>query len=145
MHAARINERLLSYWRSLKPHNSLPVESQIDPQELADVWDSCFLVNVQPHSDARYEYTMMGASLVEAYGDDMTGKTVCETLLYPHPKPLFQAFDRVVQTAEPLIEDNSFTNPAGMLVKYRLCLLPLARQDGGVPAYILGGMKWKAY
>lgn len=144
-HASRINERLLAYWRAIKPAAGLPLEAQMEPDQLADIWDSCFLVSVHPDADTPYEYLMLGKALVEAYGDDLSGKTVCEALLYPHPKPLLQAFDSVVQTREPLVEDNHFMNPAGLLIKYRSCLLPLTKAEGGGVDYIFGGMKWKAY
>jgi hypothetical protein len=139
----RINERLLAYWQSLRTSASLPTEAQIDPEQLKDIWDHCFLLHAEP--EHRYTYTMLGHALVEAYGDDWTGKSVCEALLYPHPEPLFAAFKEVVATAEPHNEENSFTNAAGLLIKYRSCLVPLARHEGGPVAYILGGMKWKAY
>lgn len=144
-HASRINERLLAYWRSLKPADGLPMESQVDPAILADIWDSCFLVQITTNPSSPYEYLMMGKALIEAYGDDLTGKLICEALIYPHPKPLLASFREVSSSREPLIEDNSFTNPAGLLVKYRSCLLPLSRVKGGAVDYILGGMKWKAY
>ena len=144
-HASRINERLLSYWRGVKPAAGLPLESQVDPAVLSDIWDSCFLVQRNVGAGSPYEYLMLGKALVDAYGDDLTGKTICEALLYPHPKPLLKAFDEVAKTGEPLVEDNSFTNPAGMLIKYRSCLLPLAKREGGGVEYVLGGMKWKAY
>lgn len=141
--ASRINERLLAYWREAKPAAGLPLESDIDPKTLEDIWDSCFLIHIG--GTEGYEYLMLGSALVDAYGDDLTGKVVCEQLLYPHPKPLLRAFEEVVRSAEPLIEENSFTNPGGLLIKYRSCLLPLAKYNGGAVAYIFGGMKWKAY
>lgn len=144
-HAARINERLLTFWRSIKPAAGLPLESSIDPSVLSDIWSSCFLIHITGKRDSPYEYVMLGQSLIEAYGDDWTGKNICEALVYPHPRPLLACFEIVTRSAEPHIEDNSFTNSAGLLVKYRSCLLPLAGKEGGAPEYILGGMKWKAY
>lgn len=95
--ASRINERLLSYWRSIKPASGLPLESAINPEELSDIWDSCFLVQVTGNPSSPYEYLTLGKSLVEAYGDDWTGKNICEALIYPHPKPLLVSFDTVVR------------------------------------------------
>lgn len=141
----RINERLITYWQSLKTATGLPLESAIEPAALADVWDHCFLLRVERDRENTYTYAMLGKSLVQAYGDDWTGRTICEALLYPHPKPLFSAFEEVVATSQPHTDDNEFANPQGLLVKYRSCLVPLAREEGGKVAYILGGMKWKAY
>lgn len=144
-HAARINERLLSYWRGIKPATGLPLESQVDPKTIGDIWDSCFLVHITHDPKAPYEYLMLGSELIDAYGDDLTGKSVSEALFYPHPVPLLRAFEEVEKSGEPLVEESSFTNQAGLLIKYRSCLLPLAKDSGGAATYVLGGMKWKAY
>lgn len=144
-HAARINERLLAYWRGIKPASGLPLEIQIDPKDIGDIWDACFLVHITRDAKTPYEYLMLGSTLIEAYGDDLTGKSISEALFYPHPVPLLRAFEEVERSGEPLVEESSFSNPSGMLIKYRSCLVPLAKVPGGPVSYVLGGMKWKAY
>jgi hypothetical protein len=143
--AARINERLLKYWRSIKPTYGLPMESDIDPDVLYEVWESCFLITVGEPPSMRYEYAMLGDAIIHAYSDDNSGKAVCEELLYPLPAPMIAAFDEVVQTKEPLVDDNSFVNSSGMVIKYRSCLVPLAKDNEDEVGFILGGMKWKAF
>lgn len=144
----RINELLLSYWNSIKPSAGLPKESDIDPDSLSSIWDSCFLIHVDTKAiSANFTYVNLGKDLVAAYGDDWSNRSVCEALVYPHPAPLLQSFEKLLNTREPIIEDNEFKNMAsGLLIKYRCCLVPLSK-DNAVNdiAYILGGMKWKAY
>ena len=144
-HPTRINERILGYWQEIKPASGLPLESQVDLNALQDVWDHCLLLRVDTKSEEIYTYYILGKALIAAYGDDWSGKSVCERLLYPHPKPLFDAFGKVCASGEPFSEENEFTNKTGVNIKYRSCFVPLARSEGGKAAYILGGMKWKAY
>lgn len=144
--SVRINEQLLAYWQSIKPHNGIPKESSIDTDALTAIWDSCFLMHVDKRAPYDFTYVNLGKDLVEAYGDDWSNRSVCEALVYPHPEPLLKAFEQVAMTGKPVVEDNEFKNPAsGMLIKYRCCLVPLAKNDIQEVAYILGGMKWKAY
>lgn len=143
----RINDQLLSYWNSIKPATGLPKESEIDPDLLAPIWNSCFLIHIDSTANpVNYTYVNMGKDLVQAYGDDWSNRSVCEALVYPHPAPLLKSFETITKTREPIIEDNEFKNMAsGMLIKYRCCLVPLSKDKANEVAYILGGMKWKAY
>lgn len=138
----RINERLKDYWQSLLKGRAMPLEGEIAMDALKDIWDYCFLVGIQGE---KYAYSYMGESLIEAYGDDLTGHEITETLLYPHPDSLLKTFRQVSASAKPGEDDSEFTNSRGLVVKYRSCVLPLAGKDGGPVAYLLGGMKWKAY
>lgn len=141
-HPVRINELLQLYWQELKGNRPLPLEHEVSAEALKDIWNSCFLV-VKRHGSFAYEY--LGTDLLDAYGDDLTGKEITEALLYPHPKSLFEAFQAVSTTALPAMDEGEFTNARGQVVKYRSCVLPLAAQGGDGVAFLLGGMKWKAY
>lgn len=141
----RINERLLSYWEELKAERPFPAEAEIDPDELADIWDSCFLVQVGARAaQGGYKYTYLGPSLIEAYGDDLTNHEVSSHLIALSNPHLVQHFDEVARTAKPLVVESEFTNLKNMIVKYRSCMLPLGTLPGQVD-YIIGGMKWKAF
>ncbi len=139
----RINERLKDYWQQIRRGNGLPFEADVSMEALKDIWDYCFLVSVK---DGKFSYSYLGASLIEAYGDDVTGKEITETLLYPHPESLLSTFRKVAQSAQPGDDESAFKNSLGVMVKYRSCVLPLAAvgQENKV-AFLLGGMKWKAY
>jgi len=141
-HPARINEQVVQYWESLKGERALPLEEEVNPQALSEVWDSCFLVQVL--GGDRFSYSYLGSNLIEAYGDDITGHEIAETLVYP-PQALFEQFKKVVQSKVPQLDGNEFRNSKNLLVKYRSCVVPLAgRKQAGV-TYLLGGMKWKIY
>ena len=141
-HSPRIHEQLQAYWQSLRAGRAFPSETDIDPVALNDIWDACFLVSVE---QGGFGYDYLGQALVNAYGDDVSGKEITEKLLFPHPKSLFDSFQRVARDGQPLIDESEFVNSQGQSIKYRSCLLPLAGAYGERPAFILGGMKWKAY
>lgn len=138
----RVHERLMEYWQTLPLDGGLPFEADIDTEALADVWDHCFLVRVGENG---FFYQYLGNALTGAYGDDLTGREICESLIYPHPEPLFRAFQQVVASGQPVHDDNAFTNTKGQVVKYRSCVLPLAAKNARGVAYIIGAMNWKAY
>ena len=138
----RLNELLLEYWQSLHKGRSMPLESDVSPADLASLWPHCFLVHAEKGT-FRYDY--LGTALVEAYGDDLTGHEICETLLFPHPDSLFAAFENVKANAVPAFDEGEFINNLGLVIKYRSVVLPLGHRSEPGVAFLLGGMRWKAY
>lgn len=141
----RVNERLLEYWRKLKQDRPFPEEVEVNPEAIASIWESCFVVrveDVEALNDFRYVY--LGQSLVEAYGDDLNSKEVCERLAYPANNDLMKRFADVVNQKAPATEESEFTNTKGMVIKFRSCMVPLARDNPHEVGYILGAMSWKA-
>lgn len=138
----RINERLNTYWDKLRGRHAMPRESDISIEDLQPIWDNCFLVSVK---DGAFSYSYLGAKLIDAYGDDLTGKEIAETLVYPHPPSLVKTFAAVAKSGSPKIDESEFVNSRGATVKYRSCVLPLAGSDGSSVAFLLGGMNWKAF
>ncbi len=141
---ARINETLEDYWRTLKGDKPMPYEKDIKPESIAGIWDSCFLISIVPEENPRLKYSYLGQNLIEAYGDDLANKEVCEVLVYPTNDHLREKFEEVERTGAPTNEAGEFVNKNGAKVKYRSVLLPLAHDDGTV-GFILGGMKWKMF
>lgn len=142
----RINERLREYWLSLCDGRKYPSESDIDPDQIKDIWPSCFLVRVSPPDaiEHGYKYTYLGMALIEAYGNDVTNEDISSRLIAPDSPPLVKKFDEVRTKGEPVVDESEFVNRNKIQVKYRSCMLPLGGASGAVD-YIIGGMKWKAY
>lgn len=138
----RITEMLQEYWQQKCTNDNIPSDADIDPSALGDLWEHCFLV--QKTGTESFQYLHMGAEIIKAYGDDLTGHEVCERLMGQLHQPLVSEFAEVTKTRHPLLKESSFINRKKMEVRYRTCLLPL-RRNGDVVEYVLGGMKWKAY
>jgi hypothetical protein len=138
----RINQRLQDYWESVRGEKRIPNESDIVSEDLADIWEHCFLIDVK---NSGFEYDYLGSSIIDAYGDDLRGREICETLVYPHPPSLLKTFRSVVNTAKPVIDESQFKNNKGQQIRYRSCVLPLGKVGQVGVQFLLGGMKWKAY
>lgn len=143
----RINEYLHSYWETKRVGRAYPMENDIEPSELSDIWDSCFLVryNEGQEEENAFTYLYLGTALLEAYGgDDASSRDICTRLIFPSSMSLVHKFKEIIKTGKPTEEDSEFLNIKKLLVKYRSTMLPLT-DDKGTIRYIIGGMKWKAF
>jgi hypothetical protein len=141
----RISERLLSLWEELRGDREIPQESDLDIQLLSDYWESCFMVEITNRGDERdYKYSYLGTSIIDAYGDDLTGKELYNHLIAPYTQMLLLKFETVVGDLATVTDESEFMNLKGDMIRYRQCLVPLGSKDGLV-GFILGTMTWSKY
>jgi hypothetical protein len=71
----RYHELLLSYWNRLRGERDFPRYDEINPETIADIWQSCFLISIDEASSRfGYRYDYMGRDLIAA----------CGTCLFPN-------------------------------------------------------------
>lgn len=141
----RFHDRLQDYWEKLKGDRPFPSESDIDPEELPDIWPSCFLVAIDDVTRRMgYRFSYLGEDLIEAYGDDVTNPDLALRLISQANTSMVKKFDEVIRTGKPVIAASEFVNLKRLKIRYRTCLLPLGAQDGTI-SYIIGCMRWKIY
>jgi hypothetical protein len=138
----RITLRLLAYWEKLRKDRDMPHEDDINPDDIEDLWDRCFLVHVQDLDKTDYNYTYLGQAIIDAYRhglskDDPTG------MASPNANDLAHGYAKVLKTKKPLLEEGEFLNLHQEVVKYRQCLLPLG-ENGKIEA-VFGGMHFKIF
>src|SRR5262245_50093170 len=136
----RYHERLREYWDELRGERAFPMESEIDPDVLEEIWPSCFLISlddVTRRIGSRYSY--LGAELIEAYGEDANNPDTVMRLVTSTSMPMVQKFNEVVETHQLVIDKSEFINSKHLLIRYRTCMLPLGSADGTV-THILGCM-----
>jgi hypothetical protein len=138
----RITLRLLAYWEKQRLGRLMPTEQDIDPEDLRDLWDSCFLVRVVDLAKSDYNYTYLGQAIADAYCHGML-KDDPEGMVSPSAHRLARNYARVVGTCKPLLEEGEFVNLKQEMVKYRQCLLPLGT-DGQIES-IFGGMHFRIF
>jgi hypothetical protein len=138
----RITLRLLAYWEKLRGERAMPHEDDIDPDDLKDLWDRCFLIHVQDLDKPDYNYTYLGKAIDEAYHHGLSQGDP-NGMLSPNANDLAHGYAKVIETGKPLLEEGEFTNLHQEVVKYRQCLLPLG-QNGKIEA-IFGGMHFKIF
>ncbi|MBY0408513.1 MAG: PAS domain-containing protein [Rickettsiales bacterium] len=141
----RYHTRLQQYWNGLRGNRPFPMENEVNPEELDDIWDSCFLISIDDVTRrVGYRYSYMGENLAEAYGGDLGSQDVSATLIATSASSMVEKFDEVVKQKKPVIDEAEFVNMKHIPIRYRTCILPLGTQDGQV-THLLGCMRWKMY
>jgi hypothetical protein len=141
----RHHHQLQVYWDKLRATRPFPRESEINPDDLEEIWGSCFLVGLlEEKNHLGYRYSYLGSELLEAYGEDPHNPDIVTKLVAPDTEPLIKRFEEVVRTGKPVVDEGEFTNIKRLNIRYRTCLLPLGNADDKV-GFILGCMRWKAY
>ncbi len=138
----RITLRLMAYWEKLRKHNAMPTEADIDPDDLQDLWDYCFLIHVKDLSKPDYNYTYLGKEIQHAYQGDLVGDDG-SGIASPNASKLASSYAKVIETCSPLLDEGEFINLHNDVVKYRQCLLPLG--EGNRVDAIFGGMRFKVF
>lgn len=121
----------------------MPTEADIDPDDLQDLWDYCFLIHVKDLSQPDYNYTYLGKAIQQAYNGELTDNDSGCGVASPNAGKLAVSYTKVIETRAPLIDEGEFINLRTDLVKYRQCLLPLG--DGDKVDAIFGGMRFKVF
>lgn len=120
----------------------MPTEQDIDPEDIQDLWDNCFLIHTNDLAKPDYNYIYLGQAVMEAYRGGLSDSDPA-LLLSPNATKLASCYVQVITQRKPLIDEGEFYNLHHQLVKYRQCLLPLGK-DGKVDA-IFGGMRYKIF
>ena len=140
----RSHERLIAYWNAIRGDNPFPQESNIDPDDIADIWQSCFLICIDEVTNRHgYRYSFLGSDLIEAFGDDLKNPDVATHLLATQKPSLIAKLDEVLKTKQPHTDESEFVNLKQLKIRYRSCLLPLGQ--AGRITHIVGCMRWKIY
>ena len=141
----RCHDQLLNYWKDICKGREFPQESDIDPEDINDIWDYCFLISMDDvTSRIGYRYSYMGTALVGAFGDDVNNPDMALRLLSTTQVPNLKKIEEVLDKKHPVIDEGEFTNAHHMNVRYRTCIVPLGYENGEV-SHLFGVMRWKAY
>ena len=138
----RITLRLLAYWEKLREGRAMPSENDVNPEDISDLWDSCFMVQVRDLAQAACKYSYLGTAIIEAYLGDLKDNET-NPVFSLDAKKLRRGYNRVIESRRPVLEEGEFHNLRGDLVRYRQCLMPLGQGDK-VEA-IFGGMRCKLF
>lgn len=138
MSEQRLTDELRNYWESLKQEKFLPNEAQINPDFIASIWPSCFLVKVK---EGGFAFEYLGDEIMQAYEKDEVSSELIAEQLYPEKPGITFKFEEVVSKKEPVEYDGEFLDSQDMEIKFRKILLPIG--DDEKVTHILGGMRWK--
>jgi len=138
----RITLRMLAYWEKLREGRDMPGEHDINRDDIADLWDSCFLIHTRNLREHDYNYTYLGQKILDAYEHGLSEDSA-NGIVSPNASKLSGSFSKVMEENKPLTEEGEFTCELLGTVKYRQCFVPLG-EHGQVDA-ILGGMHFKIF
>jgi hypothetical protein len=138
----RITLRLMAYWEKARKNKPMPSEADIDPDDLQDLWDYCFLIHVKDLSKPDYNYTYLGSAIQRAYQGELIDDE-SNGIASMNAGKLAVSYSKIIETRTPLLEEGEFVNMHNDVVKYRQCLLPLG--DGEQVDAIFGGMRFKVF
>lgn len=138
----RLGLRLLRYWQEKRGLRVLPIENDIDPEELGQDWDYCFLLQSRDVANIEdYNFTYLGNKIMKAYFDKRIDEHN-QFMVGPNAFRLSKHFTQVLATKQPVLDEGEFETLQGRRVLYRQVLLPLGNLDKGIEA-IFGGMNYK--
>lgn len=139
----RITRRVVNYWQSICRGRPMPEESDIDPDMLEEDWRHCFLLQTRDMQHIeQFNFTYLGEGILAAYqraGIEMDNLF----LIGPNAFYLASHFLHIVNTRQPLIEDNHFFASNGDKILYRQCLLPVG--TGKRVEAVFGAMLFKPH
>lgn len=138
----RLTSRLIRYWRDRRGVRAMPQEADIDPDDLGDDWDYCFLLQSRDVANVQdYNFTYLGQKIIRAYHAPALD-AFNPVLLGPNASCLSRVFERVITSQAVVYDEGEFLSLQGKRVLYRQCALPLGDEDNGVEA-IFGGMNFR--
>ncbi len=138
----RLSLRLLRYWHEKRGSRQLPIENDIDPEELGADWEFCFLLQSRDVANIEdYNFTYLGEKIMKAYFDKAIDEHN-QFMVGPNAFRLSSHFSRVLETNAPVLDEGEFETVHGRRVLYRQVLLPLGAPGKGIEA-IFGGMNYK--
>jgi hypothetical protein len=139
----RGHEQLVTYWHRIKGLALYPTESQVDPNDLKDQWPNMFLLEVDQEQRGIFRYQYVGASIVEAYGVDPTGKAH-DSSTVPNVRSMLALGAKVAINGNVGMEESWFLNSRAQKIMYRCSLVPLCTPtDRANVHFILGLMSWR--
>ncbi|KJV69112.1 PAS domain-containing protein [Candidatus Neoehrlichia procyonis] len=123
---------LYEYWDSLRNARNFPQKSEIDPEEIIEIWPSCFIIDVQESMQHKYHCSYIGEKAMSLYKSDVRYYSSSEniTMFFPQViEDLEDYLESVTENQKPLMKESETQLTTGNYLKIRQCLLPLGEQD----------------
>lgn len=117
----------------------MPTETDIDPADIADLWEYCFVAHTRDIGRPGYNFTYLGKAIEDVYREGLTADDDREPV-FPDMDQLANGYKQVIAKGKPLVTEGEITNPHGDTFKYRQALLPLG--NGTRVDAVFGGMRF---
>lgn len=134
----RLVLRLLSYWHELCGDRNFPSLAEIDPTQIPDLWEHCFVLEIGGHAENPV-FRSIGAGLAEQAGLNLTDKRVTDLPEQTLVAAAVSYVDEVLRKNVPISRGGEYLAPDGVRVHYRSILLPMS-DDGETISGLLGAV-----
>jgi hypothetical protein len=121
-------QELQAYWRAKKGHRIAPPRSAIEPNEIKALLPNILLIDVVG-APPRFRARLFGSKLIEAYGEEVTGRFGDEVDLDNVAPELMAFLESAARDCKPQFLRAEFTKQSGRHLKYEQIILPLS-EDG---------------
>jgi hypothetical protein len=126
---------LMRYWNEKRGNRPMPLRLQIDPIEIPNALPIVLLAEVTP---AGPRMRLLGTEATNAYGRETHGHLVHEIQFGEFDITWQDAFDRVTQSAAPVVATGTYSRVTE-ICRVETLLLPLT-VDGSSVNQIFGGL-----
>jgi len=124
---------VLDYWCERCGSRRMPARSDLDPLALAKLMPNIMLVETNDTDCERYRYRLIGTRVVQATGEDRTGRHFAEVEFFRHHPEELRHYAAVAISRRPVFTLEPFTNQAhGTTYDAERLMLPLGRDEDRV-------------
>ncbi len=134
----RLVYRIMRYWQQQCDGRPYPCLDEIDPEAIADMWPSCFVLEVGNSANAPY-FHYLGSSLAKYSGVFLGGEDDWSLTLLDKATHRFRD---AVDHRQPVMLEDEITRFDGTQLLFRSILLPLS-DNGETINYLLGAANGK--
>ena len=140
----RLTERLVSFYTLIKKEKPFPDYARFNHTMIEDIWHQCFVVSVDTNYGIKCKYLYMGNSVVEAYGQNLTGVGVDPGAKKFPGAVTYKNMVTAVEKKSAYQDHGSFVNKNSEMIKYRACFLPFGNEKKGI-THIIVGLSYRVF
>lgn len=124
---------LFEYWSQRRHGRRMPARADIDPAELGKLLPNLMLIEASDGPERRYRYRLVGTRVVQATGEDRTGRHFDEVEFFQRFPNVLAQYTEIIDKASPLFMPEPFCNEThGTTYDVERLMLPLGRNDDKV-------------
>jgi hypothetical protein len=124
---------LFDYWSERCRGRRMPSRADIDPTDLGKLLPNLMLIEAMDGPARRYRYRLVGTRVVQATGEDRTGRHFDEVEFFRRFPEVLAQYGALVETADPQFMPEPFRNEThGTTYEVERLMLPLGRADDQV-------------
>jgi hypothetical protein len=138
---------MYAYWQRKRGARAMPARADLEPAEIKRLLPGMLLVDVRPSADGALEfvYRLVGTREVDMRGHDPTGKPVAEAYYGKSAELVTACYRRVVETGQPLLDEDCFHLPGQEWSPSASIYLPLSNDGAQVNMVLVySSFRWIA-